>query len=444
MYKNQSSNTAQAIDALQEFNQSMTSKTSIIIPCHNYARFLSWCIFSALHQTRPALEIIVIDDDSHDETEEVARSFGTQIRYVRVDFRNAQKTRNFALEQAQGRYVLYIDADDFLDNDALLLMENELDNDPELRLVYGDRFNFGDPALSKQLGFSPHWTSHNFSIDLLHRSNFISMPSLIRRKYFQGFDERIRLNQDWEAWLSLLQSDNQAKWIPRPLSFVRFHGKNKTGIENEFTERLKILIKHKLFAPAIAAESAESRHSSRFPWNVPTIHVLIHSLERMNLTIVEQALSDWKHTRVNAYFLSELSGKADELLRALLSKHKVALHQSPAITVEKFIRAFSGTAFRFISDKDYFVITDFSEHPFSGLPEFKVSIDKPQIFVSGGEDSLLNASKLEETQLIVLNGRALRQLLYLYANPNGFLQRLTCQILDELQRHVLWRFYSTK
>lgn len=296
MYEGQLTHVVDSMEPCQEINKGAKPKTSVIIPCHNYGRFLSWCITSVIHQSLPAEEIIVIDDDSNDETEEVARSFGAQIRYLKVGFRNAQKTRNHALDIAIGEYVLYVDADDFLDNDALQLMENELDSDPELRLVYGDRFNFGAPVLTKQLGFSPHWTSRDFSIDRLHRSNFISMPSLIRRKYFQGFDERIRLNQDWEAWLSLAQSDHHAKRIPRPVFYHRFHGKNKTVSENEFTERLKIMLKHEFVASAATPEGGKARQMMLLP-------------------------------------LSDLNGTADKRLRELLAKHKVSFHPSPSRSV---------------------------------------------------------------------------------------------------------------
>ncbi len=421
------------------------ARTTVIIPCHNYGRYLSWCISSVLHQTCLPKEIIVIDDDSNDETEEVARAFGAQIRYLKVGFRNAQKTRNHALDIASGEYVLYIDADDFLDNDALKLMENELDNNPELRLVYGDRFNFGDPELAKQLGFSPHWASRDFSIELLHRFNFISMPSLIRRKYFQGFDERIRLNQDWEAWLSLVHSDRHAKRISRPVYYHRFHGKNKTGAENEFTERLKIMLKHEFFASAATRdERGKARQMTMLPWNRPTLHVVIHSLERVDLTVLDQTLNNLKQARIVAYIFADLNGATDKKLRELLVNHKVTLHQSPANSVEKFVRTFASTASRFVADKDFFAITDFSAPASLDMLSFMGLDGKPQVYVSEGKDSLLNASRLEQTHLIVLNGKALRQLLYNYGSPYGFLRRMGHRIMDELNRHLLWRFAPAK
>lgn len=444
MYESHSTHMVGSMEPCQNINKGAKPKTSVIIPCHNYGRFLSWCISSVLHQTCSPKEIIVIDDDSNDATEEVARSFGAQIRYLKVSFRNAQKTRNYALGIARGEYVLYIDADDFLDNDALQLMENELDNDPELRLVYGDRFNFGDPVLTKRLGFSPHWTSREFSLDLLHRANFISMPSLIRRKCFQGFDEQIRLNQDWEAWLSLVQSDHHAKWISRPLCYVRYHGKNKTGSENELTERLKIMLKHELFALTAIPRSSKAQQMALLPWKRTTIHVMIHSLERVDLSTLDQTLHNWKRARIVAYFLSGLNGAAGKHLCNLLAKHKVSFNQSPATSAEEFLRAFVNTAVRFITDKDFFVISDFSGYPLTGVPCFLCQSDKPQVYVSDGKDSLFDASRLEQTHLIILNGRALRHLLYIYESPYGLLRHLGHRILDELHRHLLWRFAPAK
>ena len=118
-------------------------KTSVIVPCHNYGRYLSWALASILHQTKPAREILVIDDSSDDETAEVTRSYGDKVRYYRVSFKCAQRTRNFGLEQAQGEYVLFLDADDFLDNTCLEILERELDENPSVKLAYSGRFHFG-------------------------------------------------------------------------------------------------------------------------------------------------------------------------------------------------------------------------------------------------------------------------------------------------------------
>lgn len=233
-------------------------KTSVIVPCHNYGRYLSWALASILHQTKPAREILVIDDSSDDETAEVARSYGDQVRYFRVSFRCAQRTRNFGLEQAQGEYVLFLDADDFLDNFCLEIFERELDENPPVKLAYSGRFHFGSESLIQQFGFGFCWIPPRFRIELLRQANFIPMPSLFRRSGFPGFDPRIRRLQDWDAWLGLLTSDEDARCVPVPLHHARFHGTNKTVLEPYASERLKVLAKHGLIDVRIAARTNQA------------------------------------------------------------------------------------------------------------------------------------------------------------------------------------------
>lgn len=233
-----------------------TLKTTVIIPCHNYGQFLSWAIASVLHQSRPAKEILVIDDSSTDNTPEVAASYKDLIRYFRVDFRCAQQTRNFGLDQASGEYILFLDADDFLDNQALELLENTLDSDDSLKLVYSGRYHFGAPQIIGELGFEFSWIPESFDLDRLRQANYIPMPSLFRKSGFPGFDPKIKRFQDWEAWLSFLSSNTDAKCIPVPLHHVRFHGQNKTLRVENYSERFKVMTKHGLFKINSSAKGA--------------------------------------------------------------------------------------------------------------------------------------------------------------------------------------------
>lgn len=221
------------------------NKISVIITCHNYGRFLNQAIDSALFQSVKPKEIIVINDASDDNTDEVARSFEDKIKYYVVDFKNAQKTRNFGLKKSSGEYVVYLDADDYLREDFLYKMQKEMENDDELLLVYSDRNHIGDEKILDSVGAKELWRSEDYSYENLMRYNYISITSLIRRDKFTGFDEDINRFQDWEAWLTLLKGGN-AKRIPEPLFTVRFHGENKTIKVGGMLERVKILTKHHL------------------------------------------------------------------------------------------------------------------------------------------------------------------------------------------------------
>ncbi len=87
---------------------------SVILPTYNRARLVPRAIESVLQQTHEAIELIVVDDGSTDDTENAVRSFDdSRIRYVRHDNRRgAAAARNTGIELARGEYVAFQDSDD--------------------------------------------------------------------------------------------------------------------------------------------------------------------------------------------------------------------------------------------------------------------------------------------------------------------------------------------
>jgi glycosyltransferase involved in cell wall biosynthesis len=110
---------------------------SIIIPTHNGERYLRSAIESALKQTRPADEIVIIDDASTDATAEIARSYGSKIKY-----HFSQKSTGFVdawhriIEKATGDFVTILHQDDLLHQDYLSHMEAALNKFPQIRHLY--------------------------------------------------------------------------------------------------------------------------------------------------------------------------------------------------------------------------------------------------------------------------------------------------------------------
>ena len=98
----------------------MTPFVSILIPCHNAAPWLAETLESALAQTWPHREIIVVDDGSSDDSASLARTFAPRgIRLVEQPNRGASAARNHALRLSSGDYLQFLDADDLLAPDKL-------------------------------------------------------------------------------------------------------------------------------------------------------------------------------------------------------------------------------------------------------------------------------------------------------------------------------------
>ena len=85
---------------------------SAVIPAYNAAEFVGRAIKSVLGQTRPADEIIVVDDGSTDDTAEAVREYAGQVRYIRQDNAGASAARNRGIAEAKGEWIAFLDVDD--------------------------------------------------------------------------------------------------------------------------------------------------------------------------------------------------------------------------------------------------------------------------------------------------------------------------------------------
>lgn len=92
----------------------MNPKVSILIPCYNADRWIAQAIESALKQSYPYKEVIVIDDGSTDNSLEVIKTFGDRIRWETGPNQGGNATRNRLLELSTGEWLQYLDADDYL------------------------------------------------------------------------------------------------------------------------------------------------------------------------------------------------------------------------------------------------------------------------------------------------------------------------------------------
>ncbi|HAB66354.1 MAG TPA: glycosyltransferase family 2 protein, partial [Firmicutes bacterium] len=104
----------------------MNSKISIIIPVYNGEKFIEDCINSILKQTYSNYEIVLVNDGSVDKTREIIESFDNEkIRLFNIENNGVSNARNFGIEHATGDYILFVDADDKIDNKTLEILINK-------------------------------------------------------------------------------------------------------------------------------------------------------------------------------------------------------------------------------------------------------------------------------------------------------------------------------
>ena len=116
---------------------------TIYIPCHNYGKYLKKSVQSVIDQLYTNWELIIIDEASNDNTIEVAKKFCAthpeKIKLIKNQTAiGLQKIANNILHLAKGKYMIRLDADDWLDESALLVMVTKLEANPNIGLIYGN------------------------------------------------------------------------------------------------------------------------------------------------------------------------------------------------------------------------------------------------------------------------------------------------------------------
>ena len=115
---------------------------SVIVPVYNVENNIGRCIESVLVQTFCDFELILIDDGSDDDSRNICEQYAkkdVRIKIIHQKNQGVSKARNVGLDRAKGKYIVFIDSDDFVDKNFLHML-NSLDDDLVL-VGYGDYYN---------------------------------------------------------------------------------------------------------------------------------------------------------------------------------------------------------------------------------------------------------------------------------------------------------------
>jgi glycosyltransferase involved in cell wall biosynthesis len=177
---------------------------SVIMPAYNTAAYIGEAIDSVLRQTTRDWEVIVVDDGSTDGTAEVVESAAeSRVRLIRQAHAGVSAARNRGAAAARGEYFLFLDSDDRLRPDALERLAGQLAARPDGGMAYGELATISDDGRLRHGGrpvFGPRPSGRILST-LLAGGFMVTGMALLRAEGFRrsgGFDESLRLSQDWE------------------------------------------------------------------------------------------------------------------------------------------------------------------------------------------------------------------------------------------------------
>ena len=171
-------------------------KVSIIMPVYNVERYLRGCLDSVTSQTLKEVEIIVVNDGSTDNSlsilQEYERKFPDQMRVFTTENRGVSHARNYGLRHASGEFVLFVDSDDFIEEDMCEKLYQKAVQDGNDIVVCG-RYNVYEREAIGQVIRKPtgtHLINRNFKLaehkyELAHISPF-PWDKLFRRSLWRN------------------------------------------------------------------------------------------------------------------------------------------------------------------------------------------------------------------------------------------------------------------
>jgi len=200
---------------------------AIVITTYNHASFLAAALSSALQQSVPADEIIVVDDGSTDRPEEVTARFAPDVRLIRQPNAGLSAARNTGWRAASAEFVVFLDADDRLLPDALAHNLRRLGADPDAGMSYGGYVDVDALAGRRHLeGFLPVADGY----PSLLRRNLIGMHAAVmyrreRLAEIGGFDEGLAACEDYDLYLRIALRF-PILFVAEPLAEYWHHGGN--------------------------------------------------------------------------------------------------------------------------------------------------------------------------------------------------------------------------
>lgn len=220
----------------------MNSDVSVIIAAKNYGHYLPLAIESALQQSLPALEIIVLDDGSTDDTPQIIKNYcgsHSLIKGVRLDGLGLSRARNIGIELSKGRFVALLDADDLWEPEKLHKQMPLFENS-EVGVVYSRRTLIDPQGVSMPPENAVMFRGNLFNTFV--RTNPVCSSSVVIRRevldHVGIFDPKVPMAVDYDLWLRV-SPFYQFDYVDEPLVKYRTGHAN---MSSRLSDRVEVII----------------------------------------------------------------------------------------------------------------------------------------------------------------------------------------------------------
>lgn len=196
---------------------------SVIIPTYNRRLFIKRAIQSVLNQETPCEELLIVDDGSTDGTDRVIESIeeasSVQIRYFHQENKGAAAARNYGIKEAKGKWLAFLDSDDWWDRKKLTLQLKAMEEHTQYSVSHTREkwFRNGRQVNQKKKHDPPHGEifSRSLGMCVVGMSTVMAEKRLFER--YGLFDESLPCCEDYDLWVRVSRQE-QFLLIPERLT----------------------------------------------------------------------------------------------------------------------------------------------------------------------------------------------------------------------------------
>lgn len=198
---------------------------SVIMPCYNAEKYLTQAIESVFSQTYSNVELIVIDDGSTDGSINILRTYGDRLTLLEQNHQGPYPARNRGLKASHGKYVAFLDADDYWAADCLAELHQALTSG-HAELVYCGWQNVGIAGRRGNPYIPPDYEREGKVAAFLKSGAPWPIHAALTRRVVldevEGFSEAYGTSMDYDLWIRI-GATREIKRVPKVLAFYRHH-----------------------------------------------------------------------------------------------------------------------------------------------------------------------------------------------------------------------------
>ncbi|WP_195961157.1 rhamnan synthesis F family protein [Enterococcus casseliflavus] len=422
----------------------MEPLVSVIITCYNHEKYVGQCLESVSSQTYKHLELVIINDGSTDNSDQIIRDYLSHVslkhEYLVQENRGVCVTRNKGLERAVGKYLLFVDSDNYLDNQYIEKLVETAEKE-EADIVYTDLVNVETGELFME--------AKPFQLEEFLSSNFIDNCSLIRKEIVGQLTYDLALNRkklvDYDFFMRLILT-NHAKAVKCSSTKLNYRvlqesisRKGQHGTEKFYYEiYLYLLSKHQEQYPQLVLSAIKNNIMQLEDRNEDLINHLAdltNYIKQQNKDN-ELLLAEVNELKVSVEDLNNEKQAIDQRLREEnLEKNDL---QNQNLSMAQLIQLLENDKQALMSSKSYRV-GKLIVKPFSYGLRFLRNPSKGLVLVDKAKQKLLvKLRKIPNLQFLVLSSkRKATRKKNVYQNPKRVLVYVIYESQSQLQEYKL-------